>query len=993
MIGDTQHRPTVVALSVGLSLLMLMVPAISSGQNRAALGTRAPFKEPKPAKPKHYRDDPPQENMKLVRSLKGHAGKITGLEFTADGKQAVSCSEDGTLRVWNVEDGLQINEVKGLQGGLQSVALSGDGKTAAVGGDSKLLYLCDLSTGSAKQSLDGLSHAIQEVAISLDGRFAAAVDEKGVAQAWDLSSGKGAPLVVLGKPRTFRHLRFNPDGKSLVGSCEFNYPVIWATGTWRYTGGIEVFTPRPNCRMAFTPDGKYLMTATRNSFCVAARSGTSPHYSMEEREVHVSSLSKIEQIGPVGNDYFALYAGDGSVEFWRAKDDQFGGQHPSRVKGVTAAAISPRDFVALTGRADGSLQLWSINGLRDRAEDIQFTALRDIRKMLEEKDFDGLADKADEYRKSRGCFFTGIPVLYAFYLHLNSPVEPKDWVGHQRTLAEWQKAKPDTIAPLVLQAEGLLREGWEARGTGFAASVREDGWKVFREKLEQAMEVIRKAETLKEKDPELHRVEMAILRGRGAERWEIDEAFRKGAAIDPLYFPLYEEGGLGRLQRWGGKEDELAEWAKEVCDGLKDRGDEVYARIAMSVLRYNTDEFFEEMKLDPARIKRGLIYLLDRYDDSNVVANKAAYFAVLMLDRELAQKSFAIMGIGRRDPNVWTTAENFNRWRKWMAPDLPVGQEEKIILGNPHEVRAASVSADGKTLAISGFSYGGYFKLLDTDTWDVKLYRTRVRHYANVLAYNPDDDVIMAGSGIEIRMRNRAPGQAGPPNLTVWDLTGPAPQMRVLQDQTALVLAIAYAPDGSKMAVGGRDGILRIWSPDADKPEAHPLSKEHNEISGLSFNASGEVIAAATRGSGIVLWDVANKKMLDPPPDSKAMQFQGKSMSFSREGDFLAYVDKANSLVVYDRTESKFIAKMPKLGQTVVSVAFSPDSKLLATTTASHTIHLWDIATGKELTSFAGHFAEIDQVFFIAEGRKLLSVSKDCTIRVWNIEKFAASEP
>lgn len=68
---------------------------------------------------------------------------------------------------------------------------------------------------------------------------------------------------------------------------------------------------------------------------------------------------------------------------------------------------------------------------------------------------------------------------------------------------------------------------------------------------------------------------------------------------------------------------------------------------------------------------------------------------------------------------------------------------------------------------------------------------------------------------------------------------------------------------------------------------------------------------------------------------------------------------------------------------TVHSVAFSPDGKVLASGGFDHVVKLWDPDTGKELRTLVGHPTEVQCVAFDASGELLASVSRDGTVRLW----------
>src|SRR4051794_12096558 len=67
----------------------------------------------------------------------------------------------------------------------------------------------------------------------------------------------------------------------------------------------------------------------------------------------------------------------------------------------------------------------------------------------------------------------------------------------------------------------------------------------------------------------------------------------------------------------------------------------------------------------------------------------------------------------------------------------------------------------------------------------------------------------------------------------------------------------------------------------------------------------------------------------------------------------------------------------------VISVAFSPDGKVLATGSFDNTIKLWDFPAGKELRILKGHTGQVYGVAYNKDGSVLASGSADKTIRTW----------
>jgi WD40 repeat protein len=69
----------------------------------------------------------------------------------------------------------------------------------------------------------------------------------------------------------------------------------------------------------------------------------------------------------------------------------------------------------------------------------------------------------------------------------------------------------------------------------------------------------------------------------------------------------------------------------------------------------------------------------------------------------------------------------------------------------------------------------------------------------------------------------------------------------------------------------------------------------------------------------------------------------------------------------------------------VYSVAFSPDGRLLASGSRDNTVRLWDLGTGATMQTLKGHSGWVYAVAFSPDGRFLASGLDDWTVRLWDV--------
>jgi WD domain, G-beta repeat/APAF-1 helical domain len=167
------------------------------------------------------------------------------------------------------------------------------------------------------------------------------------------------------------------------------------------------------------------------------------------------------------------------------------------------------------------------------------------------------------------------------------------------------------------------------------------------------------------------------------------------------------------------------------------------------------------------------------------------------------------------------------------------------------------------------------------------------------------------------------------------DLPNPALR-RVLTGHDGWVNAIAIAPDGSWLATGGSDAMVRIWDV-ATGQERAVLSGHRGRVYAVAVAPDGSWLATGgPRDKRVQIWDVATARQ--------------------------------RAMLVSHR---------------VNAVAVAPDGGWLATGGGDGTVRIWDMANGKQQAVLSSHHSAVYTVDIAPDGNWMASSGNDRTVRIW----------
>ncbi|KAG1822650.1 Serine/Threonine protein kinase with WD40 repeats, partial [Suillus subaureus] len=183
----------------------------------------------------------------------------------------MTCSRDGSLRVWNLKSGKQIgNDWRDGKSEVFTMALSPDGKKVVSGSKDGEVRLWDIETGKVVAKWMGHTDGVTSVCWSRDGRGVLSGSDDGTAKQWDVKSGKTI-LTPIETGHPALTVVYSPD-MTMFATGGYEQP--WDTGNkyhvkiWNLKTGELVATLKGHTEEVFflvwpeAPDGKTLISGS-----------------------------------------------------------------------------------------------------------------------------------------------------------------------------------------------------------------------------------------------------------------------------------------------------------------------------------------------------------------------------------------------------------------------------------------------------------------------------------------------------------------------------------------------------------------------------------------------------------------------------------------------------------------------------------------------------------------------------------------------------------
>jgi len=163
---------------------------------------------------------------------------------------------------------------------------------------------------------------------------------------------------------------------------------------------------------------------------------------------------------------------------------------------------------------------------------------RQVSALLYQENFSELERMATDFRTNKSKFPDGTSKLRYYYGVFSAPKSStlEGWKRFFAKLDAWLQKYPKSITARVAAAEAWIGYGAEARGSGFADTVTEEGWRLLHQRMEKAYSLLAKKPKRPSDDcPHRYDLLLIIAQYQGWTRPQYEALFHEAITFDPSY--------------------------------------------------------------------------------------------------------------------------------------------------------------------------------------------------------------------------------------------------------------------------------------------------------------------------------------------------------------------------------------------------------------------------------------------------------------------------
>lgn len=218
--------------------------------------------------------------------------------------------------------------------------------------------------------------------------------------------------------------------------------------------------------------------------------------------------------------------------------------------------------------------------------------------------------------------------------------------------------------------------------------------------------------------------------------------------------------------------------------------------------------------------------------------------------------------------------------------------------------------------------------------------------------------------------------------LKIWDGWTGESISGSIEGHTHAVCDVKFSPDGTRfVSAGSDDKAVKIW--DARSGKLILQLKADSQFHAFVYSPDGCRVVSGHGDGRVRIWDAQNGALVVESQDRQEGRML--SVAYSPGGKRLVSGSVDGTLMIWDAESCASVGKPMRHGISVCAVAYSPDGSKIVSGSWDDTVLIWDADTGVPIGEpLRRHESPVNDVGYSQDGKSIISISADKTICFWN---------
>ena len=295
--------------------------------------------------------------------------------------------------------------------------------------------------------------------------------------------------------------------------------------------------------------------------------------------------------------------------------------------------------------------------------------------------------------------------------------------------------------------------------------------------------------------------------------------------------------------------------------------------------------------------------------------------------------------------------------------------------GSINQIQSISFSPDGKTIASLSM---GTVKLWGINGQEIEIFKPPA------VTSGAEDSVIFSPNGEWLAVAS------GSNSVNLWNIE--RKELINFEGHGNTVVSTSFSPDSQTLASADINGKIKLWNIEGRKSET---VQAYNSV----FSPDGQIMAAISNKDGktVQIFKI-NGSAINNFRNHQDVDII-TALNISPDGKTLVYANINGTITKINLQDGRLLATLKNSNQ-VISLTFSPDSKLLVSNSNDHTIKIWNNQNYSEnnqskntttntktpLKTIKGYNGELGEVAFSPNGEKFALIKdndKSNAVQIW----------